>query len=241
MRKLILIVLAGLSLSAAMLSQPSPAPVFAEASTTSTQVQIQTIPGPTVAAKLSERIHKSWSWYLTRASGMVAAITLVLLLISGIGQVTGYMFHILDPITSWASHRALGVTFGVSLFVHITSILFDHFVPFSLKQVLVPFASTYRPVRLFGHNFGSLYVALGVFAFYLTALIIVTSYIWINKQPKLWKLTHLLSYVVMILVFFHALNIGTDLATGYWRYAWFAAAGIVGFSFIHRLWRAYTT
>ncbi|PIZ62715.1 hypothetical protein COY17_01900, partial [Candidatus Saccharibacteria bacterium CG_4_10_14_0_2_um_filter_52_9] len=59
----------------------------------SSNIVVQTIPGPTVAQKFTERAKSSWPWYLVRGSGMVAAAALVILLLSGIGQVTGYTFR----------------------------------------------------------------------------------------------------------------------------------------------------
>ena len=241
MRKIVMLFM--VTLFAAVLINSGRAMVYAEEgeSSAASKVQIQTITGPTVATKLAERVGKSWSWYLTRASGLVAALSLILLMISGIGQVTGFMFRILDPITSWASHRALGLTFAISVIIHIVSILLDKFVHFSIANVLIPFSSSYRPVKLFGINFGSLYVALGISSFYMAMMITLTSLLWIDKKPKLWKLVHWLSYVVMFEVFLHALNLGTDLAAGFLRWAWIALAVAIIASIIHRLIRARTT
>jgi len=241
MRKIVMLFM--VTLFAAVLINSGRAMVYAEEgeSSAASKVQIQTITGPTVATKLAERVGKSWSWYLTRASGLVAALSLILLMISGIGQVTGFMFRILDPITSWASHRALGLTFAISIIIHIVSILLDKFVHFSIANVLIPFSSSYRPVKLFGINFGSLYVALGISSFYMAMMITLTSLLWIDKKPKLWKLVHWLSYVVMFEVFLHALNLGTDLAAGFLRWAWIGLAVAIIASIAHRLIRARTT
>jgi predicted ferric reductase len=204
-------------------------------------IVVQPIAGPTVAEKITDRAKTSWPWYVTRASGLVAAVSLVLLLISGIGQVTGYMFKFLEPLTAWASHRALGIVFGVSVLLHIIVLLFDHFAPFTLAQVLIPWLSDYKPVTLFGLHLGSLYVTLGVLAFYCVIAIMLTSYIWIEKKPTIWKLTHLLSYLVMILIFFHALMLGTDLAHGIFRWAWILSGYCIVALIVHRLYRARTT
>jgi predicted ferric reductase len=152
-------------------------------------------------------------------------------MLSGLGSVTGHTFKFLEPITAWVSHRALGIVFGISVLVHMTGLLFDHFVPFSLINLLVPWTSNYKPVTIFGLSLGSLYVSLGVLAFYGVALIIITSLLWVEKKPYIWKLIHLLSYVVLIFVFIHALYLGTDLASGLLRWLWIAV-GIGGLSLI---------
>lgn len=202
---------------------------------------VQTIPGPTVAQKFADRAESSWSWYITRASGIVAAICFVILMLSGIGQVTGYTFRILDPLTSWASHRALGIAFGVAVLVHMFSLLFDHFVKFNLLEIFIPWLSKYQPVTIFGFHMGSLYVALGVLSFYLVTITIISSLVWVEKKPYLWKWLHLLSYITLFFIFVHALFIGTDLAHGLLRLLWILAGISVFVVSLQRLWRAHTT
>jgi len=238
MRKLILaLFIVGLSFTSILFIAK---PVFAESQANPGTIVVQTIPGPTVAQKLADRTKSSWSWYLVRGAGFVAAAALVVLMLSGMGLVTGFTFRFLEPLTAWATHRALGIVFGISILLHMLGLFFDHFAPFNLVQLLVPWVSDYKPVTLFGVNVGSLYVALGVLAFYGVALVIITSLLWVEKKPYLWKLVHLLSYLVMIFVFIHALYLGTDLTHGVLRWAWiatgFGVAGVV----LYRLWRAKT-
>lgn len=203
-------------------------------------VSVQTQTGESVAEGLEERVKLSWPWYLTRASGMVAAISLVILMLSGIGMITGRTFGFLEPITAWASHRALGITFGISVLIHVGALLFDHFVPFGLIDILVPFASDFKMIEILGINIGSLYVALGVLSLYLTAAVVITSLVWVNTKTKLWKFTHITSYLVMLFVFVHALYLGTDLSSGLVRWIWIAAGSSLAIFTITRFWRAYS-
>lgn len=207
---------------------------------TASSVVAQPIEGPSVAQKLGSRAKTSWPWYVARGSGLVAAGCLVVLLLSGIGQISGYTFRLLDPITAWASHRALGIAFGVAVLIHMFSLLFDHFVPFNVWQILVPWLSDYKPVTIWGMHLGSLYVALGVLSFYLIALVVITSLLWVEKKPALWKLVHLMSYVIMLFVFVHALYIGTDTGDGLARALWIFAGVVIAVACVHRLWRAKT-
>lgn len=202
---------------------------------------VQTIPGPTVAERVVDRTQTSWPWYLSRASGLIAAITLIILMLSGIGQITGYTFKFLDPLTSWASHRALGIACGVAVLVHVFSLLFDKFIKFNLLELLVPWLSKYQPVTLFGWHVGSLYIALGVLSLYLIVIIIFTSLVWVEKKPYLWKLIHLLSYMLIFFIFIHALYLGTDLTHGVLRWLWIAAGLGILVASLQRLWRAKTT
>ena len=240
MRKMLIIlsVVSTMLFSAVMFYQP----ISAQSSVKSGDIIVQTIPGPTLAQKLSERAQNSWLWYIVRGSGIVAAVCLIILMLSGIGFITGHSFRFLEPIIAWASHRALGIVLGISLLLHMVGLLFDKFVPFSILNLLVPWSSNYKPVTLFGFQLGSLNIALGVLAFYILVLITVTSLLAIkDTKPRLWKFSHLLSYVVMVFVFFHSLYLGTDLAGGFLRYAWIAIGVLILLASLYRLWRAKTT
>lgn len=193
--------------------------------------------GPSVSGQLETRAKSSWPWYITRASGFVAAVALVLLMLSGIGFITGATFRFLEPLTAWATHKAIAVVFGLSVLVHGTALLFDKFVPFNVIQVLVPFKSNYHDATIAGHYVGSLYVALGIIAMYMLLAIILASYLWIDKKPHLWKVIHFLAYFTMIFVFFHALYLGTDLTHGIFRILWILAGAGVAIAIFYRLRR----
>ncbi len=214
--------------------------VFAQSSDGSGTIVVQTIPGQSVAQKVSSRATASWPWYVTRAAGIVAAIALFVLILSGIGLVSGGMFRFLEPLTAWASHRALGITFAVATIIHMSSLLFDHFVSFSVADLFIPWLSTYKPVTIAGLQLGSLFVALGVLAFYGAALIMITSFTWIDKKPRFWKITHFMSYFILVLVFVHALYLGTDFAEGGMRLLLVAIGLLIGLALLYRLWRAKT-
>lgn len=215
-------------------------PAFAQSTIKASNIVVQAIPGPTVAQQLVTHAQNSWPWYIVRGSGFVAAISLVILILSGIGLVTGYTYKFLEPLTAWATHRALGILFGVSILLHMVGLLFDHFVPFNIMNILVPWLSNYQPVAIFGVQLGSLWVASGVLAFYGTVLVVATSLIWVEKKPYVWKLVHLLSYLVMAFVFVHALFLGTDLANGFLRWVWVATGIAILIAIIYRLRRAKT-
>ncbi len=215
-------------------------PNLAHATTSAGSIVVNSIPGPTLAQQIFTKVQSSWPWYLVRGSGIVAALSLFILMISGIGSVTGHTFKFLEPITAWASHRALGIVFGISIILHMAGLLFDYFVSFNLLTLLVPWLSDYKPITILGLYLGSLFVALGVLAFYGALIIVISSLLWVEKKPYVWKLLHLLSYLVLIFVFIHALYLGTDLASGVLRYIWIAI-GVGGLGLIiYRLWRSRT-
>lgn len=206
--------------------------------TNSPDVIVPAIQGPSIVTNLKNRAKTAWPWYITRASGIVAAILLVILVLSGVGLITGYSFKFLEPLNAWATHRAMGLAFFVAVLVHGFSLLFDSYIRFNLIQVLFPFASNYKEAIIFHHNVGSLYVALGIIAFYLILAIILSSIYWIDKKPHKWKSLHFLTYLVMVFVFIHALYIGTDFISGIFRTLWIVFGIIVAISIFYRLSRA---
>lgn len=200
-------------------------------------IVVSPVQGPSVSKQLATRAKSSWPWYITRAAGFVAAFSLVLLMLSGIGFITGFSFKFLEPLTAWATHKTIAYVFGISAVIHVVALLFDKYVPFTIAQALVPFLSNYRTVSIAGHNLGSLYVALGVFALYFVLAIILTSILWIDKKPHTWKLFHFLAYLTMVFVFFHALYLGTDLTHGVFRILWIIFGVTVAVAIIYRLRR----
>ncbi len=180
------------------------------------------------AVDASARILSSWPWYLTRASGLVAALLLTLLILSGIGMYTGIQFKIMAPLRSWANHRTLGIAFAISVTVHVLSLLFDKYINFSLAQILIPFMSSYKKIRLESISLGSLGVAFGIVSFYLIILVIYTSLTkTIIKRPHFWKITHYLNYLIVGFIFLHSIMLGTDLKNGIWRFLWFGLNFVV--------------
>lgn len=212
----------------------------AQTTTSGGNVQVQTIPGPTITEVVKARAHDSWPWYIVRASGLVAAVCLVILLLSGIGFITGLSYRFLPPLTGWATHRSIGIVFGVSVLLHMFTLLFDHYVPFTIPQLIVPWLSNFKPVTIWGVHMGSLYVALGILAFYASLLVVITSLLWVERKPKTWKLIHLLSYLIIALVFVHALKLGTDTSSGVIRILWVAAGVCIAIAAMLRLRRART-
>lgn len=204
-------------------------------------ILVTPVQGPAVTQRLTTRAKSSWPWYITRAAGLIAAVALVILMLSGIGLITGYTFKFLEPLTAWATHKAIALAFGVSVIIHVVALLFDKFVPFTIAQALLPFASNYRRVTIAGHEFGSLYVALGIFALYGVLAVIISSLLWIDKKPYTWKLFHFLAYLIMIFVFFHALYLGTDFAHGTFRVLWIVFGVATAIAIIYRLRRARTS
>lgn len=164
-------------------------------------------------------------WYLIRAFGLIAAALLAFLIISGVGLITGFTFRFWEPVRAWAVHKAISLSFAFSVLGHILFLLIDHYQRYTVAMVFVPFI-------------GSIWLTLGILGLYLITAIIISSLFIVDTKKYLWKIIHLLSYLAVIFVFFHALNMGTDLKGGWLRIFWIVLGLIILVAMITRLWRA---
>ena len=184
------------------------------------------------------RFDMSWQWYIIRGAGFVAAALVILLMLSGIGQVTGITYRFIEPIKAWAIHKDMALALLASVAIHVIFIFFDHFVSFTIPQLTIPFLSHVNNGTGFaGFALGSLAVTFGIFATYGIIIIIASSLGWIDKHKSIWRNLHYFSYVVIVLVFLHGLYSGTDLRYGTFRAAWVAMGGIVVIGIFMRLRR----
>jgi predicted ferric reductase len=181
----------------------------------------------------------AFPWYVIRMSGLLGLGFMGLLMLSGIGQVTGLTYRFIEPLKAWAIHKAVALGLVAVIAVHVLAILIDSFMPFSLKQILVPFTSTYtNGTTLLGLSFAGWAVGLGVLAMYAVAIIVASSLGWIDSKKKLWHWLHYLSYFAMAATLLHAVTVGTEFKDGSWRLLLLAGTVIVALGVVSRLIRA---
>lgn len=168
-----------------------------------------------------------WPWYVTRASGLTAYFLAFLIMVFGIGIQTRLIYKVINPLTALAAHRFVGIALSVTILTHVVSLLFDKFLKFTILDLLVPFASPYKP----------LLVSLGIIAFYLFSAVIITSLFLRLKWPRFWRLLHYLTYLAFILFFLHGVLIGTDKGVAFMIYSYWITGAIVSVLFVYRLAR----
>jgi sulfoxide reductase heme-binding subunit YedZ len=88
------------------------------------------------------------TWYIARAGGMLAFTLLTA------SVVLGLLLSRRDRFKSWPRfaledvHRFVSLLAGTFIVVHVGSLLFDSYLPFSLTNVLVPGTAPYRPLSV---------------------------------------------------------------------------------------------
>jgi predicted ferric reductase len=141
-------------------------------------------------------------WYVARAAGVVTWGLLVASMVWGLLYATRVLGR---RVAAWwllGVHRFLGALAVVFLGVHVVMLLFDDFVPFTVRDVLVPFAGPWHPVA----------VGWGQIAMYVFLAVELTSLAKASLPYTVWRVVHLGSYPVFALATVHALASGTDTA-----------------------------
>jgi predicted ferric reductase len=149
---------------------------------------------------------KLW-WYVARASGIVAWVLLAIAVIWGILVATRILGR--KPRPAWVLdlHRWLGglsVTFTA---VHLAGLMLDDYVEFGVRELLVPFASEWRPAA----------VAWGVVALYALIAVQATSLAMKRLPRRLWKWIHMSSFGLFFVATLHAGMAGTDVTNPVYR------------------------
>jgi methionine sulfoxide reductase heme-binding subunit len=138
-------------------------------------------------------------WYATRAAGVVAYLLLtsvvaIGVLLAGKKPLRTPRFAIEDV------HRFLGLLAGVFLSLHIGTIAIDSFVRFSIPQLLVPFAASYRPI----------WTGIGIVSAELLVALAVTNLLRRRLPYRAWRRLHYLSFLVWVGATVHGVGGGTD-------------------------------
>ena len=140
------------------------------------------------------------AWYVARAAGLVAFGLLTLSVWLGLAMST----RLLGPKRQkqlFGLHRTLAWTGLTMVGLHVTALLLDPVMHFSLVTTLVPFASAWKPGA----------VAMGVVAGWLSLMLAASFRMrkWIGQKG--WRRLHYASFGAFALALGHALVTGTDL------------------------------
>jgi predicted ferric reductase len=139
-------------------------------------------------------------WYVTRAAGLMSYLLVWLSTVWGLAVSNKIFDPVLHRAFTYDFHQFLSL-FAIGFIVlHIVVLLADQYLPFSVAQILVPFAAPYRPV----------WVGLGTIGMYLVLLVSITFYIRRRIGQKAFRAIHMASYLAFIAAALHGLLSGTD-------------------------------
>jgi sulfoxide reductase heme-binding subunit YedZ len=148
---------------------------------------------------LSQTAAKAY-WFISRSSGVLAYILLTLGVMWGLVQSGGILRPSIPPLLALGLHSFLNWGVVAMSALHGLILLGDNYIKLTLKDVTIPFASSYEP----------LLVGLGVLSFYLLFLLSSSFYArkWLGQ--KTFRLLHYASYPTFLLVTWHSWGVGTD-------------------------------
>jgi predicted ferric reductase len=139
-------------------------------------------------------------WYVTRSAGLVAYLLLWLSSAWGLSVSNRLLDTLLQRTYTYDFHQYISLLAIGFTAIHLLSLTLDHYLPFTLVQLAVPFTSTYRP----------LWVGIGVISFYLVLLVSITFYIRKRIGVKTFRAIHTLSLVSFAGATIHGFYAGTD-------------------------------
>lgn len=150
-----------------------------------------------------------WTWLLIRASGVLAWGLLTAVVLWGILLRTRLLGQLAQPARLLDMHRWLGALALVFLGLHLSLLLVDPVVHFSVAQILVPGLAPWEPLA----------VALGTLALWAMVPVSVLGRLTGRMRKPLWfRKTHLVAYAAWPLATAHYVLAGTD-ALAQWSIA----------------------
>ena len=170
----------------------------------------------------------SLTWYVVRASGMVAfallTTTIALgLVMSGRARLRRWPRFALEDV-----HRFASLLTWSFIGVHALALLVDAYLPFTVFDLVIPGTAPYRPFA----------TALGVVGMELLAALAVANLLRGRISHRVWRRTHYLNSVVWLLALGHGVAAGADSDT-----AWALGLYVLSASLVAGLtaWRVLTT
>lgn len=165
-------------------------------------------------------------WYLSRGSAFASLSLLWISMALGLG-LTNKMARLWPGAqAAFAIHEyvsLLGLAFAL---FHALIILGDHYIDFTLLQLLIPFTSVdYRPF----------WVGIGQVGFYIWAILSFSFYIRARIGQKTWRVLHYASFLMYILGLLHGLFSGTDTSEVWAQWYYWISGGSLLFLFVYRV------
>jgi predicted ferric reductase len=185
---------------------------------------------PGIAQSISGPDPKAF-WYLSRGSAFSSYLLLWASMMLGVGvtnKLSSFWPGLPPTIELHQFTSILGLFFGV---FHALILLGDHFIQFSVVQILLPFGSIgFKPVL----------IGLGQLGFYLMLVITLSFYVRKAIGPKVWRSIHYLSFIGFVFVLIHGLTVGTDTTSVWAQGIYWVSGSALLFMILYRIIRSMT-
>lgn len=144
-------------------------------------------------------------WYTTRGAGIVALLLLTVSLVMGVVDVARLQSERWPRFLIDGIHRTVSLLALAVVAIHVATTLLDGFTQVGIRDAIVPFASSYRPI----------WVGFGALAFDLLLALVLTSVLRRHVGYRAWRTVHWASYACWPLALIHGLGSGTDSSLGW--------------------------
>jgi Ferric reductase like transmembrane component len=146
-------------------------------------------------------------WFVTRGLGVGALLLLTASVALGVLTTARLKSDRWPRFVTAGLHRNLTLLAIGFVTVHVLTTILDGYTSIGLKDAIVPFLSSYRPVWL----------GLGTIAFDLLLILVATSLLRQRIGYRLWRYIHWLAYASWPIALVHALGTGSDARIGWLR------------------------
>src|SRR5438128_1799764 len=167
-------------------------------------------------------------WYLTRGTGVVALLLLTVAVVLGILCSIRWRGERWPRFLVGGLHKNVTLVAVVFVVVHVVTTLLDGYAPVRLKDAVIPFVSSYRPIWL----------GLGAVACDLLLALVITSLFRARIGVRAWRAVHWLAYASWPVALVHGLGTGSDGRFGWLALTAFGSAAIVAIAVVMRVTRA---
>jgi predicted ferric reductase len=149
-------------------------------------------------------IWQNVTWDVARAGGFTAYILLTLAVVVGLALSTQIQSPSRWPrLVNSQLHNFLTLLSTIFLVLHVLAVWLDPFTHFGLNEILIPLASSYRPV----------WMALGIVGLYLGIAIGISTWLRPHIGYKWWRRLHVLTLGIFALATVHGIGTGSDTQT----------------------------
>ncbi len=155
-------------------------------------------------------------WALGRGTGLTALMLMTLSIALGVAARSGRALPGLPRFAVSSLHRSVALGATLLIVLHVVTMVIDPYAQIDLVDVVLPFRAGYAP----------LWVGFGTLALDLLLVVVVTGLLRHRLGPNVFRVLHLVTYLMWPVAFAHALGSGTD--TGHaWMIAICAACAVV--------------
>jgi sulfoxide reductase heme-binding subunit YedZ len=164
-------------------------------------------------------------WLMERIFAFLAYIVMTGSVVYGLLLSTKILDAIAHRPVSFALHKDLALA-GVGLAaIHGALLAFDHTMPFSVAQILVPGMAPHAPVA----------VAFGQVALYLAAIVTASFYVRRRIGQRAWRTLHYVTFLAFLGATVHGIGAGTDSSAPWAQWLYIGSAAIVTFLLVYRI------